>query len=451
MTNFKSIKFFLGVLSGAFLLGSVATAETKDWIVLFKAPELGRTLIQSRNIRRVGLEKALRSSNAAAIARLTARLGSRGRLGVVKKDLWIVRGAVITADPADLAQIQKYPNVVAVFEDTIRKWITDPVQRFRRPTREDAVGEVPWGLKAIKVPELRKAYGASMRGQGVRVGVLDTGIQAKHSEFGSVFGKIVFKDFINKMPIAYDDHGHGTHVAGTIAGVKVGVAPQVSLVIGKTFDAAGTGSDSAILEGMQWMMNPDGNLETEDHPHVVNNSWGSALDAEFNDIREHEHWRRAITAWVAAGIAPVFAAGNSSKAPNGSPGGLPEAISVASYASDGTISKFSSRGPNYWTDGTSKFRVFKPDFSAPGQDVISASPDNKYVTMSGTSMATPHATGAIALAYQVLPKIHPYDALLLLTESSVKKGDINFGLGALDAHALVNAAVQTRKTRSARR
>ena len=451
MMSFKSFKFFLGVLSGVLMLTPVAKAESRDWIVLFKAPELGRTLVQSRNINRMSLEKALRASNAAAIANLTARLSSRGLRSAVKKDLWIVRGAVISADRASLAQIQKDPNVVATFEDLQRKWITDPVQSIRRPTREDTVGEVPWGLKAIKIPELRKAYGASIRGQGIRVGVLDTGIQAKHSEFRSVLGKIAFRDFVNKMPIAYDDHGHGTHVAGTIAGVKVGVAPQVSLVIGKIFDAAGGGSDSTILEGMQWMMNPDGNPETEDQPHVVNNSWGLDLPQEFNDIRKQEHFRRAITAWVGAGIAPVFAAGNSAKAPNGVPGGLPEAISVGSYASNGEISSFSSRGPNYWTDGTSKFRTFKPDFSAPGQAVISASPDNKYVTMSGTSMATPHATGAIALAYQVLPKIHPYDALLLLTTASVKKGDINFGIGTLDAHALVNAAVQTRSAPGARR
>ena len=149
---------------------------------------------------------------------------------------------------------------------------------------------------------------------------------------------------------------------------------------------------------------------------------------------------RAIQTWIHGGVIPVFAAGNSGKSPNGFPGGLPEPIAVGAIAPSGEIASFSSRGPNLWKVGQSILTFLKPDISAPGEKITSAYPGNKYATMAGTSMATPHVTGAIALALQANPKLKFSDIKKLLLQSSEKKIDTTFGYGILNAYEFVKSA-----------
>jgi len=437
-------KISLVFLFLSLFVNSQSPAANKSWIVLFKAPELTKNLAVSRNINRAQMEKVLRGSNQKAIQELSVRLKAKGvrSAPTLKKDLWIIRGMVVQADDVQIAGIRQDPNTAAVLPDRTLRWIHPIKKKWNRTFSRD--DKKLWGLKAIKVPELRDKYGLAFLGQGVRAGILDTGIQSGHREFASVSGPILFKDFINNSPRPYDDNGHGTHVAGIMAGRNVGVAPQVSLVVGKMMDASGSASESTILEAMQWMFDPDGNPATPDQPQVVNNSWGMSLDQGFQDIRSLDHFRRALKVWVAGGIVPVFAAGNSGGAPNAVPAGLPEVMAVGSFNIEGRLSSFSSWGPNLWTDGTSNFRIFKPDCSAPGEEIYSASPDNGYVEMDGTSMAAPYVAGSVALLLQVQPKNHPFDSLNMVTQTTVKKGDLGFGIGTLDAMNLVTTAMDRR-------
>jgi subtilisin family serine protease len=133
----------------------------------------------------------------------------------------------------------------------------------------------------------------------------------------------------------------------------------------------------------------------------------------------------------------VFAAGNSGSAPNGIPGGLPEAIAVGAIAKGDGVAYFSSSGPNIWIIGDLVLSLVKPDLSAPGVKVTSAFPGNKYATWSGTSMATPHVTGTVALAKQLNPKLRAGEIRRLLLSSTDKKLDFQFGHGILNAYQVV--------------
>src|SRR5690606_11996836 len=138
-------------------------------------------------------------------------------------------------------------------------------------TLSDLVGktEPPWGLKHIGIEKLRKEF-PTITGKNIRVGIIDTGIQSRHPELKDKLE--VFKDFINRMELPYDDHGHGTHVAGTIAGNEVGLAPGSRLIVAKGLAGDGSATDADLLSAMQWMFDPDGDPKTPDQPQVVSNS-----------------------------------------------------------------------------------------------------------------------------------------------------------------------------------
>jgi subtilisin family serine protease len=154
-------------------------------------------------------------------------------------------------------------------------------------------------------------------------------------------------DFLEGSPTPIDPDGHGTHVSGTIAGgnasgVHIGVAPKVTLIVARAIP----GFDPQVLEAMQWVMDPDGDPNTDDGADVVNNSWGGASDSptmipEYRDI---------INAWIAARIFPAFAIGNEGPDPRttGSPGDYPMAFGVGATDINDQIADFSSRGPVFW-------------------------------------------------------------------------------------------------------
>jgi subtilisin family serine protease len=338
-----------------------------------------------------------------------------------------------------------------VHEDKFRQFVSpDPnlVVKSKLSELEDDPENL-WGLDKIGVYKIKSEF-PDLTGKGVRVGILDTGIQDKHEEFKRVdasgatyYNTIAFKDFVNSLDNAYDDHGHGTHVAGTISGSKVGIAPDASLIVGKVFTASGFGQDSTILEAMQWVFDPDSNPSTDDYAQLVSNSWGADLSGTTAlDINDHAPYWRAVKAWIAGGVVPIFAAGNSGKAPNGMPAALPESLSVGAINSTSGIASFSSRGPNAWMIGNLVLTYLKPDISAPGVDITSSFPGNKYATWSGTSMATPHVSGSVALLLQANSKLNYGESMELMLQSVERKVDIKFGFGILSAYDLLKKTVK---------
>ena len=289
-----------------------------------------------------------------------------------------------------------------------------------------------YGLKKVRAAEVWNELGID---GGYNRRCFDTGIDSEHADLA---GRVIKnKDFVSSYADgeANDGHGHGTHCAGSIgggatSGKAIGVAPKVNFIGGKIFSDSGSTTREAIMNGMQWMTDPDGNPDTDDFPRVVSNSWGGPLGT---------HWVEIMNTWHAMGIAPVFAAGNSGPRPGtvGAPGAYKEAITIGATDSQDRIARFSSRGPVTFQGET----YIKPDVSAPGVDVYSAKNGGGYQKMSGTSMATPHVAGIVALMLQADPDLPVERIREILHETAVDFGepgmDNVFGMGRVDAYEAV--------------
>ncbi len=305
-------------------------------------------------------------------------------------------------------------------------------------------GSGDWGLAAIHAPAVWSGFG--LRGDGVRVGSIDTGVNPAAPDLA---GKVAaWRDFVASSPTPVDENGHGTHTAGTIAGgsaggAPIGVAPDAKLIVARAMGANGVGSGSALLAAAEWMTDPDGNPATADQPSVVNNSWSAST---ANDT----WFRPMIRRWLELGIVPVFAAGNNGPGAGsiGSPAGYPEAIAVGALDTDDSVPSFSSRGPIVWQNpdglGPAAGTVLpKPDLAAPGVGVVS-SVGTGYLSYSGSSMAAPHVAGVAALVRQANPALTPAAVADILRGTAVDVGaagaDPASGMGRVDALRAVEAA-----------
>lgn len=254
----------------------------------------------------------------------------------------------------------------------------------------------------VSVPQIGapEVWKSGYDGTGVKVAVLDTGIDTGHADVG---GKVVAqRNFTDEDDAdAQDRHGHGTHVASTVAGTGAasdgrfkGVAPGADLIVGKVLNDAGSGFDSGIIAGMEWAVDQGAD--------IVSMSLGGTDGPGTDPLEE------AVEALSDRALF-VVAAGNSGPGDTtvGTPGVAESALTVGAVDKKDALASFSSRGPRLGDGGV------KPDVTAPGVDITAASaagtrPDDPhpapgYVTMSGTSMATPHVAGAAALLAQQHP------------------------------------------------
>ncbi|MFD3546294.1 S8 family serine peptidase [Streptomyces sp. NPDC058655] len=230
-----------------------------------------------------------------------------------------------------------------------------------------------WGLdridQAATAGDKKYTY-PDAGGEGVTAYVIDTGVRISHKDFG---GRAEHGfDAVDNDQSADDGNGHGTHVAGTIAGTSHGVAKKAKIVAVRVLDDNGSGTTDQVVAGIDWV--------TQNHsgPSVANMSLGGGADEALD-----EAVRRAIASGVTFGVA----AGNeSSDAGQGSPSRVPEAVTVASSTVADAQSSFSNFGSVV-------------DLYAPGSDITSAwnDSDTGTKTISGTSMATPHVVGAAAV------------------------------------------------------
>lgn len=281
--------------------------------------------------------------------------------------------------------------------------------------------------------------GNALMGTGKSIAVLDTGVDYTHPSLGGCFGMnckvYAGNDFINNDSDPMDDHGHGTHVAGTAAGKGVlrGIAPDAKILAVKVLDAGGSGSFSTILRGIEYAVDPNGDGNTSDHVDIINMSLGGYGNPD--DVLS-----LAVDRATAAGVTVVVAAGNNGPASGTilTPGTARSAITVAASCKPtqvGTntkcstpIAEFSSRGPVIWQGANMQ----KPDVSAPGVLICASKLGTTNLTgencidqhfrISGTSMATPHVAGAAALILQAFPNYTPEQVKQLLKTTAKNLG-----------------------------
>lgn len=320
----------------------------------------------------------------------------------LRDDLGDIGVAVLEKDgsfsPQDVVSADALPGVAHVEEDVYRNWLLDTPSSFSALPAPDAAAAlktlapalagaraaaaqdaalarssraVPWGVARVDAP----AAWSSGQGAGIKVAVIDTGIDCTHPDLQCDFsaGTNIVEPGADPM----DDNEHGTHVSGTIAGRGAGggvygVAPQAVLIPIKVLNAQGEGSLSDIIAGIDWAVKAG--------VDVINMSLGGAAQSPA--------LKRAVEGALAHGVVVVCAAGNSGPASDtvGYPAGYPGVIAVAASDRDDNVADFSSRGPQV-------------AFVAPGVDITSTVPGG-YAKLSGTSMASPHVAGLAALALE---------------------------------------------------
>ncbi|WP_076263965.1 S8 family serine peptidase [Intrasporangium flavum] len=368
--------------------------------------------------------RRLQADAATYQAPLLTRLRQLAATGDVADvtPLWVTDAVAVTASPGALRELAARPDVASVTPDAVT---VTPVAAPAEPN-----------LTAVGAPTL---WGAGQTGQGVVVATLDSGVDTSNPDLAARWrgGTNSWFDPYGQHSTPADLSGHGTATTGLVvggdgAGTSYGTAPGASWIAARVFDDRGAASATAIHQAFQWVLDPDHDPSTADAPRVVNASWvlgaGPGCDLSLQpDVR----------ALRAAGIVPVFAAGNfgPSASTSASPANYPESLSVGAVSTTDAIWSGSSSGPSTCGGRT---RVF-PDVVAPGVSVLVADRYDSYTYASGTSVAAPHVTGALALllgAHPGLPGSTLEQGLLATAHDLGTAGaDDRYGAGRVDVPA----------------
>jgi subtilisin family serine protease len=312
----------------------------------------------------------VRYASGTDVAREAKNLRSRN-IAVGRTFSKALRGAVVTATPAQAAELKSSAHVAAVEIDA-------------RVTAAETQQPAPWGLDRIdqRALPLSGSYTSAASGAGVSAYVIDSGVLASHTEFGGrvAAGWTAIADGLGTG----DCNGHGTHVAGTIAGKTYGVAKAATIIPVRVLDCGGSGFNSNVIAGLEWVASH----HQAGTPAVANMSLGSTASAMVD---------AAVKGVLSDGVTVVVAAGNSAAdACNSSPARVPDALTVAASDSSDRQASFSNFGTCV-------------DLYAPGVGITSAGIASATATasMSGTSMASPHVAGAAAAVLSRSPDLAP--------------------------------------------
>ncbi len=406
---------------------------------------------------------ALRDAADDTQGDLVAHLGDLVAAGRIARfePMWIVNAVRVDAPRAEIVALAGRPDVMRVYFNFPIEGIAPVPATARR--QAVPVGGVEPGVVAVRAPEV---WALGITGEGSLVATLDTGVEGSHPALASRwrgldpayagnpewawFDPVTFTTF----PQAFGSHG--THTMGTVCGgapgAQVGVAPGAEWIHAAVIDRVSipqTVSDAILA--FQWMLDPDENpLTSFDVPHACSNSWGLADFHGYPDC-DTEFWS-FLDACEAAGIVMIFSAGNEGTSGLRRPAdrATDDFRTFAVAAVDGNIPSwplagFSSQGPTFCTPGGGA--AIKPDISAPGVNVISSVPGGGYGPNSGTSMASPHINGVVALMIQANPDLAVEQIKQIIFDTAFNLGspgeDNQYGWGMVDAFDAVQEALST--------
>jgi serine protease AprX len=351
------------------------------------------------------------------------------------KSTHIVNAIAAKVTPDLITSLAIRPEVSKIESDEIISIAEDKTPSLKVMNSLSPLQSNAWGVDKIGAPFV---WQNGITGKGITVAIIDTGIDNTHPDLDDLDDKnntndskvVGWIDYINGLPTPYDDHWHGTHVAGTISGtgssgIHTGVAPGTKLIVAKVFDSYGYGLESDVILAFEWAVKKGVRI-------ISFSGGGSHLDS----------FTIAVDKVVAAGVVPVIAAGNGGPTLNSvsCPGDESNSTTIGATDIYDRLASFSSRGPV----DLYGLPYSKPDVSAPGLDITSTIPvryGSSYGNASGTSMATPHVSGTVALMLEKNPTLKPSEIKNILESSSIDLGlpgrDNDFGSGRIEAYKAV--------------
>ncbi len=410
----------------------------------------------------------LRDTALDTQAPLVRYLEERFLAGEVRdfRTFWIDNLIGVEATVREIRALALRPDVEMVFIDYQIELIAPVTKDLPKPMagqgqrQTDAARAIEPGITAIKAPQ---AWALGFTGAGRVIANMDTGVDGNHEALSARWRGLTepaaecWFDPVTSTTFPFDSGSHGTHTMGTIAGYtaanEIGVAKDATWISAGVIDRVDIPTTMTdAVAAFQWFADPDGNPgTTDDVPDAVGNSWGISPIYHGSYITGPCD----VTFWAtmdnceAAGCAVIFSAGNegSGAATLRTPGDRADSpynafavgsVDATNYSFPYPISDFSSRGPGCNNQ-------IKPEVVAPGDDVRSSVPGG-YSSLSGTSMASPHVTGSIAVLRQVNPDLDVDTMKEILLSTAVDLGaageDNDFGMGIIDLEAAVIAASQ---------
>lgn len=385
-----------------------ADKENTDFWVMFRdTADLSKgAALGDWNARGAEVFKALRETADRSQAEVRTQLDAQK---VDFQSYWIVNGIRVHNGSSALANsLAGRVDVTSILSPRTFQ-VPKPVATR---TETKTIQSVEWGLQAIHADQVWSTF--NVRGEGITVANVDSGVDYTHpalvGKYRGNLGNNAFDHNYNWFDPAHvcpsaapcDNNDHGSHTMGTMvgddgAGNQIGVAPNARWIAAKGCETNSC-SDTSLLASGQWILAPtdlsNANPRPDLRPNIVNNSWGSS-----NGPAVDPFYKATVQAWHAAGIFVSFSNGNAGPGcdTSGSPGDYNDNFSSGAFDINGTIASFSSRGPG-------ENGVVKPNLSAPGVNVRSSIPGG-YDNFDGTSMASPHTAGTVALMWAAAPSL----------------------------------------------
>jgi subtilisin family serine protease len=443
--------------------GMEGTDEVKVLVVLREQadiPSLNTTLSvtrapMSRRHREVvdTLRDVAARTQTSVIQALSSSPGVRGYTSY-----WIMN-ALTVVGTVDAIRALSEREDIELIEPDLRVELIEPLPVDNRKEGALPRGSITPGVLAIQADRVWSELGID--GTGALVGNMDTGVDGAHPALSARWrgnfapASECWRDALGLgHSTPQDNHGHGTHTMGTIAGTapgnEIGVAPGALWIADNTINqGVGSEFDNDVLAGLQWFTDPDGNSNTtDDVPDVVQHSWGVFEGLGYGDC--FSLWWTALDNCEAAGVVNTWSAGNegpgasSLRSPADRASTPYNAFSVGATQATVpyTIASFSSRGPS--TCPGTLFPI-KPEVSAPGVNTWSAAPGGGYQFLSGTSMAGPHVAGVVALMRAANPDVDVDTVKQILMDTATDLGsageDNTYGHGIVNAYDAVLAVL----------